>query len=181
MIGELGAAWELWLRFAAEVGAIRSSEQSDLENRGRNAFAELVVAQSPFQHASNPALRFRDLVRTGMADGSAHVTDRQGRAPECPQRWGWRRRSNGTWTPQGTRIGWIVGEDLYLDPEASYRVAQKLAGKEGLTLSMQTLRQRMRDEGLLASVDEARNMLVVRRIFEGVSHKVLHLRRDLVV
>ena len=65
--------------------------------------------------------------------------------------------------PQGTRIGWVAGSDLYLEPEASYQVAQQLAGAERLAVSERTLRSRLRERGLLVSTDVGRKMLTVRR------------------
>jgi hypothetical protein len=85
------------------------------------------------------------------------------------------------WVPQGTRIGWVVVDDLYIDPAISYEVAQQMAGSEGLPVSAQTLRRRLRERGLLASTETCRQMLLVRRILERVPREVLHLRaRDLV-
>jgi hypothetical protein len=80
------------------------------------------------------------------------------------------------WVPQGTRIGWLTGSDVFLEPAASYQVAQQMAGPERLPVGAQTLRQRLREHGLLASVDVGRHMLLVRRILEGCSRKVLHLK-----
>ena len=78
--------------------------------------------------------------------------------------------------PQGTRIGWVAGSDLYLEPEASYQVAQQLAGAERLVVSEQTLRSRLRECGLLVSTDVGRKMLTVRRTLEGCPRQVLHLK-----
>jgi hypothetical protein len=80
------------------------------------------------------------------------------------------------WAPQGRRIGWISGSDLFLDPDSSYRVAQQMADTEPLLVSAQTLRHRLRQSGLLASVDAGRQTLLVRRTLEGTAHHVLHLR-----
>src|ERR1700688_2635864 len=57
------------------------------------------------------------------------------------------------WQPQGNRIGWVAGNDLYLEPMASYQVAQALAGNERIPVSEQALRHRLRECGLLASLD----------------------------
>lgn len=65
---------------------------------------------------------------------------------------------------------------MYLDPAASYQVAQYMAGPERLSVSVHTLSRRLREQGWLASVDTARRMLLVRRILEGGSRKVLHLK-----
>ena len=85
------------------------------------------------------------------------------------------------WHPQGRRIGWVEGEDLYLEPEASYAEAQALASQqgEGLAVSAQTLRERLHERRLLASTGkatESRDTLQVRRNLEGRRRDVLHLR-----
>jgi len=51
-----------------------------------------------------------------------------------------------------------------------------MAGAERLAVSEQTLRHRLREHGLLASVDVGRQMLLVRRTLEGSTRQVLHLR-----
>jgi hypothetical protein len=48
---------------------------------------------------------------------------------------------------------------------------------EALSISEQTLRRRLRDRGLLASVDQTRETLTIRRSIGGSSKDVLHLRR----
>jgi hypothetical protein len=55
-------------------------------------------------------------------------------------------------------------------------VAQRLAGAERLPVSAQTLRHRLREHGLLASVDAGRQMLLVRRTLEGLPRQVLHFK-----
>jgi hypothetical protein len=105
------------------------------------------------------------------------VADRSGKPPELLECWGWRRKPNGRgWVAQGVRIGWVSSHDLFLDPAVSYRVSQQMAGAERLAVSEQTLRHRLREHGLLASVDVGRQMLLVRRILQGVPRQVLHLR-----
>jgi hypothetical protein len=51
-----------------------------------------------------------------------------------------------------------------------------MAGPERLPVGVQTLRQRLREHGLLVSTDVGRQMLLVRRILEGCPRKVLHLK-----
>ena len=45
-----------------------------------------------------------------------------------------------------------------------------------MPISAQTLRHRLREQGLLASVEVGRQTLLVRRMVEDVPRKVLHLR-----
>ena len=97
--------------------------------------------------------------------------------PEAASLWGWRRKRAGRrWIACGACIGWVAGSDLYLDSLASYEVARQVAGTDRLTASEQTLRHRLRAHGLLASVDVARQTLLVRRTLAGCPRHVLHLK-----
>lgn len=133
--------------------------------------------QIPYHQSSDPALRFVSMLRAALATGRVHVTDRSGKMPESGEIWGWRRKQTGrSWVPHGARIGWIVGSDLFLDPAVSYQVVQQMAGPVRLPVSEQTLRHRLRERGLLASIDAGRQMLQVRRTLEGQPKQVLHLK-----
>ena len=174
-MAQLQSGWEMWLQFAVESGAVDEVEQADLKRRCEEALGELVVLQTQYHQASDPALRFMALLRTALASGRAHMADRRGRVPERAEVWGWRRKRNvRRWLPQGTCIGWVVGDDLFLESTAAYQVAQH--GTDRLPVSEQTLRHRMREHGLLASVDAGRQMILVRRTLGGCARQVLHLR-----
>jgi hypothetical protein len=176
-LAELQSSWELWLEFAVETGAIGTTERMELEQRGERAFQELAVRQARYHQASDPALRFVGLLRAALAGGHAHVANRQGTVPESPGTWGWVHKPRGQgWVPQGTRIGWVTGSDLFLDPAASYQIAEGVAGTERLPLSQQTLHHRLREYGLLASIDRGRQMVQVRRTIEGRPRQLLHLK-----
>jgi hypothetical protein len=174
-MAELKGGWEIWLQFALDIGAVNSAEQAQLERRADKAFDEVAAAQLSYHQASDPALRFLRLLQVARAHGHAYVADRQGGVPDCPERWGWRRTRAG-WVAGGTRIGWVKENDLFLEPAASYEVAQQIAGAERLPVGAQTLRHRLREQGLLASVDAAGEMLLVRRTMEGTARQVLHLK-----
>ncbi len=180
-LAELQGAWELFLEFALEVGAIGLAEKDKLEGRRQRAMAQLCALQATYQDTSDPALRFVALLQAALACGRAHVADRRGGAPDDAAVWGWKRKLAGRpWVPQGTRIGWAVGTDVFLEPEASYQVARELAGTDRL-VGEQTLRHRLRERGLLASIDEGRQMVQVRRTLEGSPRQVLHLKASVLV
>src|SRR5262249_29260068 len=97
---------------------------------------------------------------------------------------GWREVVIGTgqssreeWQAQGQRIGWVKHKDVYLEPEAAYAQAQRLASEQGESLAINplTLRKRLNESGLLASTDTARGVLTVRRTLEGRRREVIHL------
>jgi hypothetical protein len=174
-LAELQGSWELFLEFAFSGGAIGRAEKESLEQRSQAAFAQVCALQAKHQQAQDPALRFVALLQAALTCGRAHLADRRGRAPDAATVWGWQRQPTGGWRPLGTCIGWTVGSDAFLKPAASYQVAQELAGAERLP-GEQMLRQRMRERGLLASVDVGRQMVQVRRTLEGSPRLVLHLK-----
>ena len=63
-----------------------------------------------------------------------------------------------------------------MDRRRPYHVAQDAAATERLPMSQQTLRHRLQEGGLLASVDHGRQMVQVRRTLEGNPRQVLHLK-----
>jgi len=177
-LGELLAGWEIFLEFAAESGAITAVERGGLQARCLRALTEVAIRQAKYQESSDPALRFLARLRTALARGEAYVTDRQGRVPPEPAAWGWQQNASKRWLPRGIRIGWLAGNDLFLDPEGSREVAERGSGAAGLEVGASTLRRSLRARGLLQSVDTARQMLTVRRTITGRSRQVLHLRAN---
>ena len=176
-LAEMQSGFELWLEFALETGAISIAERMELEQRCERAFRELSILQARYHQVSDPALCFVRLLKSALACGHAHVADRRGTAPESAENWGWRRKPTGQgWIPQGPRVGWVIGTNLFLELAASYQIAQDLAGNERLTLSQQTLHHRLQERGLLASVDHGRQIVQVRRTLEGSPRQVLHLK-----
>lgn len=78
---------------------------------------------------------------------------------------------------QGDRVGWVDGDTVYLDPDASYRSAQGMAAgsADGLGITAQTLRKRLHERGLLV-VEGSRQALTVRKVLEGRTRNVLQIR-----
>ncbi len=180
-VAELQCGFEIWLQFALEIGAISALELAQLKQRNVKALGELLALQIQYHQAADPALRFVSLLRAALATGRAHVANRLGKAPESPAIWGWRPKPSGRgWVSQGARIGWMVGSDLFLEPATSYQVARELAGTDRL-VGEQTLRHRLRERGLLASIDGGRQMVQVRRTLEGIPRQVLHLKASVLV
>jgi hypothetical protein len=184
IVADLALGLRYLLDFAAEAGAVDAGRRRELWERGWAALCEAGAAQAEHGRAADPVEAFVRLLSAALASGRAHVAATDGGHPETPSAWGWRRENgrNGLdWRPQGRRVGWIDGEALYLEPEASYAAAQELAAAqgEGLAVSAQTLRRRLRERGLLAGVDAGRQTLTVRRVLESASKNVLHLDSSL--
>jgi hypothetical protein len=116
-----------------------------------------------------------------MSSGRAHVAAPDGNRPNANGgAWGWRLNAYETHEPMGDRVGWLDGEDLYLDPDAAYAAVQRLGQDIGdrIALTPQTLRKRLKERGILATCETQRRMLTVRRTLEGQRREVLHLRAE---
>ena len=176
-LAQLARAWHCWLGFACEVGAITLEERKQL---WRRVWAALDVAgkgQDQYQANENPATRFIELIQAALSSGRAHLAATDGGKPGFAdaQAFGWRDGE-----PQGERIGWLDGDELYLQPDTAFSLAQRIAsGGEGLTISGQTLWKRLNEAGMLASTDTARNTNKVRRTIVGKSTPVIHLRAEI--
>jgi hypothetical protein len=184
IVANLQAAFELYLDFAVCAGAlVEATERVRLARRCWEALSEAAAGQAKHQAATEPAARFLTVLRSLFASGRAHLAGRNGGEPEgSVGAYGWRRDGDGC-HPLGDRIGWVDGDDIYLEPTAAYRLVQAAASTAGesLPVSEQTLKKRIHEKGLLASVDATRQMLTIRRTLEGVSRSVLHFLRATVL
>ena len=180
IVADLALGLRHLLDFAVAAGALSAGERAALWERGWSALCEAGSAQAEHGRAADPVEAFVRLLAAALASGRAHVAAPDGGYPDTPAAWGWRRetiRGSPEWAPQGRRVGWVDGEALYLEPEASFAAAQEMAGAqgEGLAVSVQRLRRRLKERGLLASTDAKRETLTIRRVVEGASRNVLHL------
>jgi hypothetical protein len=194
IVANLALGLRYLLAYAHDAGAISVEELHSLWRRGWQALTQASSTQAAQQQANEPAHRFLQLVTSALASGRAHIASCSGHHPDDkPEAWGWRQVVVGTgdferkeWRPQGDRIGWLHYHDdddegndvdVYLDPDAAYAAVQALGRGVGdpLTVTPQTLRKRLNQRGLLASTDQARQTLTVRRTLEGKRRDVLHL------
>lgn len=187
IVANLAAGVRCFLAFAQDIGAVTPEEASALRERCWRALGEAAQAQAQHQEASEPTRRFLELLNAAFVSGQAHIANMDGAHPNEPGSLGWRLAAVGTgenqrqeWRHNGQRVGWTDGDDLYLEPDASFGAVQRLGRDTGeaLTVAPRTLRQRLHDRGLLVSRDAARGTLSVRRTIEGRRLAVLHLHRD---
>jgi hypothetical protein len=190
-IAGLLLAWEIFLDFATEAGAATVTEAAALLGRARAALVEVGDAQAAYSASRDPVTHFCDLLAGTLAGGRAYLTTLDGGQPDNPARFGWRQtqRTFGTaegpevvdeWhpAPGGRQIGYLADDDtLYLLPDLAFAIVQTLAGekRDSLAVSEQTLWKRLKQAGLLASVDETRQRNTVRRTIGQTPAHVLHL------
>jgi hypothetical protein len=183
-VAELWAAFELFLQFASEMGAIDEQTRQEYAQKAEIAFRQLAASQGANQREADPALRFRDLVRAAVTARRAHIChlDNHG-VPDikcCPQRLGWRNTGAAEapkWLPGGDAIGWIGSEGLFLNFEAAEAVAQKLAteARAPLPVGGITLKRLLLEAKLLAKCETKRDRLTVRLPRDPERTPVLHV------
>jgi hypothetical protein len=185
IVADLFIGWQWFLDFALEAGALTRSEADGHRVRVWSALIEVAHRQSEHQREANPVARFLALLRTAIAAGRAHVAARNGGIPDDPGTRGWRSsrlaRNHGRaeWLPQGARVGWLDGQDLFLDIDSAYRAAQAMVTDgDGIAVGILTLVKRLHEGGWLKSVDERRGRLKVRRMIDGRRLEVLHLHAN---
>jgi hypothetical protein len=184
IVANLVLGLRYFLAFAQETGTVSPQEREALWNRGWKALREAAGAQAQHLVAGEPTQRYLELLSAVLSSGRAHLANTEGGAPPNPETWGWREYTVGTgaferrdWHPQGDRIGWVDGDDLYLQSDAAYNVVRRLGDEsgDGISVSPRTMHKRLHERGLLVTVDRARQVLTVRRTICEKRMDVLHL------
>jgi len=186
IVADLALAWRYFLTFAVHAGAICTDKRGVLWDRCIRALSALGEQQAEHQRSVEPSLRFLELLSAAVTGGAAHIAGRSGGAPSRAAAWGWRAtapdRAEPEWREQGQLCGWVDGDELYLQPDVSYQVAQRVARDSGeaLTVGRVTLRKRLHEKGFLQTVSTHGNKqrLTIQRTLGGQERSVLHLRAD---
>jgi len=187
-LAQLGASWQLWIRFGVEAGAFTRDAGQALWTEVWRTLVDLGTAQSVHLHQENPVQRFLDLLTGAIAAGASHIAGPTGEVPERPEAWGWRPREIGTggfrrheWQAQGRCAGWLDNDGLYLEPNAAYNAVQQFGTASGtpIAISASTLWKRLDEAGMLVTTEQgSRQTRAVRRTLAGARRQVLHLSRD---
>lgn len=177
IVANLAIGLRYFLLFAEDIGAISETQLHAFWQRGWAALGQGANRQTIHVLDNEPAARFVELITSALNTGRAHLLGPDGHQPPYAKLWGWcTDESNHESKAQGECIGFVDGDKIYLDPDASYRVALGVAGSSGHSLSItsQTLRKRLYEKGLIIR-PEGREELTVRRIFRGRSERFLLL------
>jgi hypothetical protein len=122
------------------------------------------------------------LLQSAISNGSAHLAHpKENGAPGDAVKWGWRKKPGATEEevyPMGDCIGWAKAPHVYLDPDAAYAVAQKLARSQGsnIPIAQNTLWKRLAQRKILAEVGRDHN--TVRKQVGGLRRRVIYLYQE---
>ena len=177
IVANLALGSRYFLAFAEDAGVLSAEETAALWRRGWKALGQAASIHSSHQVAAEPAGLFLRLLGSAIASGRAHVAGADGAQPSDPRAWGWRRNHDG-WQPQGGLVGWVSGDELYLESDAAFAVARSHgeATGDGLAITQRTMHKRLAERQALASTDATRKTHTVRRVLAGTRRDVLHLR-----
>jgi len=183
MLADLYLGYEAFLRFAVEASneeAITRAEVQDELARSRAALLVFGRAQLAHQSGADPAERYFERLRSALFAGKAHVAGPDGQRPANAEAWGWRvdtEQMSRTWRPLGDRIGWVDGDDLFLQPAAAYRVAQaQVADGDAIPVSERMLARHLHEKKFIVTAErESQGTFTARKKLEGSQRRVLHV------
>jgi hypothetical protein len=176
LVGNLQAGFDLFLDMVGARDLLDSEKIERLRGRCWAALMEAAAEQQEHQASANPVNAFLRLLRSALASGSAHVANADGGEPAPAGALGWRAGEDGRCRAMGARVGWVDGDDLYLDPDAALKAAQSMSSDtDRIEVTTTSLGKRLKEAGLLASTDSARGRVLVRRTIQGARAAVLHL------
>jgi hypothetical protein len=170
------------LAYAEHIGL-----EIDVDKLKEEAWEALLATgkeQDQHHRDEQPAERFKAMLRGLLSSKRAHVCGAHGTSPPRPHMFGWTVKEYGDqvqWQSSGPSIGWINGDDLFLEPDATFAELQQFAQKQGqpLGLTQSALWKRLREAGLLEPGEEKRH--TVKRMIGGHRLRVLHLKASKVL
>ncbi|MFE6963430.1 hypothetical protein, partial [Streptomyces sp. NPDC057696] len=119
------------LEFALSRGWVTEERSAELWARGWAGLCESLSAQVDANAGQSMADRIRDAILDGLSVGAAHVLDVQGEMPRQARELGWQGEH-----PQGTGIGWVDGERLYLLPSAAASFVVRYSADAGAPIEI---------------------------------------------
>lgn len=181
---ELAIGCEVFLRFAASVGAITKAEHEALLEKAKDELSGLMQAQDEEQRGEDAVEIFLEALGGALASGRVFAADWEtGEAPQgVEETWGWRRTRFRTqegeqveWRAHGDRVGWLRGDQLYVFPDVAYTAVERLLNRS-LGVGKRTLIRRLGEAGVIAEHDPEKNVKTVSS--DGEKQKVLALRAE---
>jgi len=175
IVASLGVGLEVFLEFAVENKVLSAAESQLLFDRCWTALGQLAEKQVLYQISEDPVKRFIELLQAAFVIGRAHLVDSKTQeVPTEAKRWGWRENRFGDLTSQGERIGWMNGDEVWLQPDAAFAVVQKIANSQHSTIhvSKETLWKRLAHQGLI-QVSEGEQKNLIKRSVGGLRPRVL--------
>jgi hypothetical protein len=155
-----------FLDFATDAGAIGDLEAERLSTAAEQTLCSVAAAQVSEQAQEDPINMFAEAIPSVLASCRAHLANKDGTEPADASSLGWRRTSREVSgairydsSPQGDRMGWIAGEQIWLLPTESIAVIEGTLREQGSSLAIgrSTLGKRLREKGWLIELGKNDN------------------------
>lgn len=205
MVADLFIGFGCFVAFAVECGVLIPAQADRLSTSVWGGLHQAAGEQIAHQQSEEPARRFLELLASALASGASHVATIEGRIPgttdssglpegeaelfdagagedhtadrQGPTLWGWVYHHR-EWEARGLLVGWLDGDELYLEPDASYKVVAAMASETGIGVAPTTLWKRLSEGGWISKREGKRETLKVRRTIGGQQRAVICLRAD---
>jgi hypothetical protein len=124
-MGWLVGGFEIFTRFAFEVGTIDDARRKQLNAEAEKVIVEVIEQQERVEASARPHDLFRDSLRVAFATGKAYLTIVK--QPET----GLDQKLVGNCFDKAELIGWVDGENVYLLPKPARDAAVESAANRG--------------------------------------------------
>lgn len=180
---------EFFLKYAVAMGAITTDNAAVYYGRCLKSLLSVAEDAAEENKHESPTEQWQRLLATAISAKTAHLVTFEGGNPGVAYGWksniktyyvGDNKHEEETWIGGGTRIGWVEGDDLYLDPLAAYKAVKEMGhslGDDVVTTEL-TLRKFLAQNGLLAStgLQGSRKTITIRRRIGNGRYDVLHVK-----
>lgn len=179
IMAELIATAELLANYAYSRRWLTGEQASKLVVVSEHAVVEAGNRQAQYLQSADPITAAMETIRQILSTGLGHAKTRNGGIPVNAPIMGWTEQQQPgnlpTYKANGPRIAWIDApkNELYLDPGCYPLIKRHSGGR--CVLSPQTFLKRLKDAGLLARTDDARQRNTVRVTLEGHPRQVIAL------
>jgi hypothetical protein len=191
-VGELVAAWSLFLDFAVAQGAVTRGRADNYVDEVRDSLFSLLTPQADIQRESDPGEMFLDVVRSLLASKRAVLFRTNGEVPKAGiiRACGFEQMQVGgggggtDWrpVPGAERIGWIDDQHVYLDPAAAHAAAERLARETRQVLgTRRQILSRLAETGRLVldkPTPGTRRRFTRQATVENSQRRVIQMHRD---
>ena len=170
----LSGLW-LLLEFGKEHGILSDENIAHFKSKALNAAQDLAHLQVSVDQDGSEAERYIQFLKSALAMGRAHLADKDGTYPHYYCNLGWKMAGAGTYQRlegQGSKIGWVDENYIYLIPKAALSVIRLLSNNNGnyLGSNERALNKTLREANMLAkcSDDRATTKVTVKGTRETV-------------
>jgi len=161
---------ETFFEFVSDMGVMSKTEADSLCKEARKAIVLAGKNQKGHQETEDEVSKCLCLLGAALVTGIAHVADYKSGGPPSTdsRRWGWDSHIS-----RGQKIGWIKGDELWLDPEPTMAALRRVGQNEnGISVTKETLGKRLSEAGFILAERQGESIRkTVKKVAEGMRQR----------